>query len=441
MTYKTCLGNTSIHALHPEILGLIFKMNAGVLNDSDEWNTPGGRIWCDRALGNTISTSHIFNAWRTAILRSPSLWGGLIDVDYLMRLDAAGRDEVLRRAGDALSSSDSQLFVVSLLFENWKRIKHFHITIGEELFSKADWEPLYWPAKYLQFFSLTINTRTWNPNPVVLEGQLFSNDAPQLQVFESNLLLHLDTSATWLAHLRRLCLRETSRRMIPLGSLLDAVKVMRQLESLLLTFTAVEAPTTDVTPVSIVEMPSLLHIGISGVQVMRAIDFLDHLIPSRGCGLQAKLTVDPSFKDSVEAEHFQNTLARYARNWFEHNTHCHSLYITVSNHVLRIHQESIPRSLLRPLAIDFRTFQSHPVIVDKYFLLFAILSECDLTNVENLGLSLKITETSVPLIWYFFRPAFPNVELLCTSAQTLELITPYDPSEAPLFPKLIYGTS
>ncbi|KAJ3512914.1 hypothetical protein NLJ89_g3249 [Agrocybe chaxingu] len=400
-------SSMSIHDLPPEILCLVFKANANMEShpqtlffDSDTAT----------ALGDTLFASRVCKLWRVLILGSPSLWGGLVDVDYLMRLNPVGRDEVVRRTGNALLSirgsvagTESYDFIIPPLLANWKRIETLSITIPDNTFpdpSKPGWEPLYWSATNLRSFSFVLYRCPERVNPVGFGPGLFNNDAPRLRVFESPCLpdprdLTSSKHPYPFAQVRRLRLQEVVDS-IPLGSLLDSLKSMHRLESLSLTSTSRERPMI-ATTFPVVRLPSLLNLKLTFTPILWATILLESLVPDRGCGLQLTWGNPPVIKDATDKKRFNDVLTRYVTNAFCNNSTCDRLRVSFTPNLLQIKQHSITMAphlsdLDHPPGISLsflRSSKSYTSILSETFHPSTIFSSCDFTGIKTLELTLK----------------------------------------------------
>ncbi|CAA7261040.1 unnamed protein product [Cyclocybe aegerita] len=201
-----------IHNLDEDLLLNIFMINANMDEDPPE-DRKSIQHWGPRALTVTLNVSHVCRFWRQAMLSSPSLWGRLIDLDYLILLKEEWKREIIRRTGTSLlhvkgdhtSNNPAFLpFLAYVLDVHWARIEILHVSAYFENSYKGDlWSPIARPSKVLRTFRVALGALE---KPIQSSQTLFGNDAPNLcdleltAPFQANLYM----SSSWLSQLRHL---------------------------------------------------------------------------------------------------------------------------------------------------------------------------------------------------------------------------------------------
>ncbi|KJA24813.1 hypothetical protein HYPSUDRAFT_38482 [Hypholoma sublateritium FD-334 SS-4] len=203
-------NDSPIRCLNFDILWCIIDMNANMFDD----NTA--------ALKTTLTTSRVCRDWRSFMLRTPSIWAHLIDVDYLYRCTIEGRRELFRRSGTALLWIQTHTpnshplcvpprylnCVLDVLCEYRERIQRLDATIVVR--QARRWKPLYLPMPYLESFSVTLveNSRASEVQDIrrlLPFSVLFGGSAPMLQelCYRSG---RANLTAPWLRQLRSMVL-------------------------------------------------------------------------------------------------------------------------------------------------------------------------------------------------------------------------------------------
>ncbi|KAF8972316.1 hypothetical protein BDZ97DRAFT_1784155, partial [Flammula alnicola] len=203
-----------------------------------------------RALAVAWTTSQVCRSWRETIVESSMLWGRLVDVDLLLKVNPGWRDEMICRSGSSLLSirgdmcdrqEPEKAFFLSLLDSHWPRVRKIDLIIPEYyLLENPSWNMCFRPSRVLQAFKLYIDDEYKNPHVDIpylpSEGTgLFSGDSPQLLSFSlSAFTFGFSLQSSWLFQLRILDLSYQAKFSIT--ELLHALEKMVHLESLSLLY-------------------------------------------------------------------------------------------------------------------------------------------------------------------------------------------------------------
>ncbi|KDR82454.1 hypothetical protein GALMADRAFT_237781 [Galerina marginata CBS 339.88] len=215
-----------------DLLWHIFSMNAD-MEDKSEDKTP--------ALSTLRHNSQVCLAWRNLIVNSPSLWGRIINFDWLHQED--WRKEVICRTGS------SDLFirggithklsligdsVISILADNWPRVRSLELDFDDEHNSEiveygSDlWRLLKRSPDALESFKLTLTNL--EEDPFILsppDFTIFSNYAPSLRTFTAP-SIQFNIRAPWVSSICHLSLTTPT----PVHELLEVLAQMPLLETL-----------------------------------------------------------------------------------------------------------------------------------------------------------------------------------------------------------------
>ncbi|PPQ72538.1 LOW QUALITY PROTEIN: hypothetical protein CVT26_004016 [Gymnopilus dilepis] len=292
-----------------DLLWSIFLINADHSDDPPYFRTATYRDpWfpMNHALVVTWRSAQVCRLWRNILLHSPSVWGRNIDLDLLQGPeDRAWADEVLRRSGQSLLHVKGRVvapgleFFIFLLDANWKRIWSLELEASMLLDEVDDNEVeklsriLQRPAPSIHYFSY------FAIRPLAVHNALFSGDAPNLRHFESgNLEFNIDhNNLPWLSQLRTLRLRNPHRKSLSL--VLDALRQMSFLESLLL-FAALQVQDHS----KFYQPSSTQEYGVfepESVNVQANLALLRHILPSPGCSLNLSLVLNAPLDENEEA--------------------------------------------------------------------------------------------------------------------------------------------
>ncbi|KDR73300.1 hypothetical protein GALMADRAFT_251907 [Galerina marginata CBS 339.88] len=183
-------------------------------------------------------TSQVCSSWRDLIVSSPSLWARVINGDSLRA--ERWRKEVLNRTGCcslSVRGETDQEGVISLLVENWPRIRHLTLNFVRSTPKKFKqdmdlWTLLVRPANVLESFQLSLRITVsdyWEPNGIFSppDFTIFDNHAPLLKHF-SAMGINSDIRADWALQLRHLALSTP----IPVHELIEALSHLPFLETL-----------------------------------------------------------------------------------------------------------------------------------------------------------------------------------------------------------------
>ena len=149
--------DSPIQRLDFDLLWHVVNMNADMYND-------------ERALETTLATSRVCRGWRAFMLKMPSIWAHLIDLDNLHWRTAEFRREMIRRSGtvflwvkargcvdlDSPARYMKDVFNI-LVDENWGRIQRLDANIIIEHVRPDQWASLCLPAPHLESLNLTFD--------------------------------------------------------------------------------------------------------------------------------------------------------------------------------------------------------------------------------------------------------------------------------------------
>ncbi|KAF8967561.1 hypothetical protein BDZ97DRAFT_1803991 [Flammula alnicola] len=264
------------------------------------WNIEDEEDFDFPALHTLRRASQVCVAWRNLIIASPSLWGRVINFNFLRQQD--WRNEVMRRtAGSWLFVRGSRAgvdgivdVIICLLAENWSRVRCltldlFHIG---SLFNHDScfWRLLKRPADVLVSFQLTFHSFYENtPNTESLsppDFMIFDNIAPALRSFCAP-NIKFDIRAPWTQHIRRLGLSN----LLPISQLLEALKHMPLLEVLEDQHSSALTYEDATVPLPHVTLPGLKEIIFrTEFDIHPYMTFLAHLTPAQGVCLSFSAT-------------------------------------------------------------------------------------------------------------------------------------------------------
>ena len=315
------VGSPPIAQLDRDVLWRIFAINAvarveelpeGVYtyDDLSRWS----------ALTTTRYTSQVCVSWRQLIIGSSSLWGNVIDLQFLNQKSDTWRNEVLLRTGNSelsiigsilrVDDRGSAGFFQLLLKNHWTRIVSVNVTIHS--FDTRKWPDDAWsalerPAPNLRSFSITFDDE---PHRFSSPGfSLFANHAPLLTRFSQN-RAPINHKASWLAGLTSLELNSVPT----LSILLDMCSHLHSLRALQLffPFTGPELG----NQLRSVNIPSLTTLFIRGAFDI-ALEFLDNITTAPGCSL--RLSGDPA-NTVIQLSPAQRIIGRFANSYFSHHS-------------------------------------------------------------------------------------------------------------------------
>lgn len=198
-----CANSAHILKLNIDLLWHIFN---SIAEDSfservDPWAGPFHKNL--KPHGVVRRASQVCGEWRKLILRSPSIWGKVVDLGCLGQDNDDWRKEFMMRTGKSLlwirgvagfvewrSGQGGERLFEELLAEEWHRIERINVHTGGESYSYdiLRCPSLRQPTQYLVEFTLDIGPSKVEPE---IYESLFANKAPALRHFNSNCLLRL----------------------------------------------------------------------------------------------------------------------------------------------------------------------------------------------------------------------------------------------------------
>ncbi|CAA7262039.1 unnamed protein product [Cyclocybe aegerita] len=425
-------GPSFIGTLDDDILWSIFKINANMKGDMPGRPKVPLSQWRPRALTATLACSQVCQSWRAMVLRSSSIWAGLIDIDYLFRLKLDGREEILGRIGGALISvkgtihtAEQREFVLRLLREEWHRLQNFSIRISDlesinDLFLQDDWAVLYTPSKSLQSFSFfpeNSNSIRSFIGPSTLN--IFGDEAPRLDSFSFRPTSALKFTGRWFSNLRDLYIEGTYTGTESILGWLEALNRMNHLERLRVAY-AISVPADITSPLPIAQLPFLHTLVVHGRSILEVALFLDHIFPGQGCGLRlcTQDTRTPSLTDPLFPR-INASLSRFSENWFGHARCLGTIYLSSSRNHLSISHSEMPSIARDPLFEIIIHHGSHRRDVDFFLSFLHAFSLCDFSGITRMVIrGLEKDQMSTSHVQKFLK-AFSNVEILKTGRPTL----------------------
>ncbi|KAF9567190.1 hypothetical protein CPC08DRAFT_703440 [Agrocybe pediades] len=337
------MSNSPISKLSEEALWNLFLENTDICNAS--------------RLNTAIHCSQVCRQWRAIHLESPSIWGRLVELDYLQVANIEWVREILARTGNtrlwisgliSYSKDPVPSFLLSFLRDNWRRIQKLNIY-------DRGWNPLqacenrvqYWttifqqPAPSLEefVFHYLPNVRDWEaPEVWRPPTPLFSGTVPALRRFEffrigrrtpSDSKFTMDMPSLWFSRLRSFTIRQGS----DLVQLLEILGMMPLLEEL-----EVHGPGGHLNHHQL-EM-SIPAVNLPRLTVIRLPDwpnqylcmgaFLRCIYPSpRCCLIMARPKYDAFTTDKEALGKTTIVIAQYAERYLKHNP---ATKITLSRH-------------------------------------------------------------------------------------------------------------
>ncbi|KIM40697.1 hypothetical protein M413DRAFT_28478 [Hebeloma cylindrosporum] len=284
--------------------------------------------------------SQVCVSWRKLILDSPSIWGNLIDLEYLQQKSDAWRDEVLRRSGGAanlaicgrftltLSKKGLNGFLEKLLCDHWERIYWLDIECINAHRLDSAWDNLGRAAPKMRLFSVFFYPHSFS-SPAY---PLLSHHAPKLAHFYQNRLPIQKLEAFSISGLTSLTLDSIS----DLSIVLEICSRNHSLQTLSL-FLATD-PDDSISIATTghlrrVDLPCLSSLKI-GSELSPSMAFLDHVEPGPGCALELT-AVHPDNTSTCgrltqdEFLDVQRIIAKYATNYFSRCSDDTSLLVAI----------------------------------------------------------------------------------------------------------------
>ncbi|KAJ3508572.1 hypothetical protein NLJ89_g5685 [Agrocybe chaxingu] len=280
-TKKVFLSSPSTRAivqiskLGDDILWSTFMLNADMDQDIPRIEFDALSQWEPRALTIARDTSHVCRSWRAIILSSPSIWGKLIDVDYLCRLNPRWSEEIMRRTADAPltvkgysfhhSDDTPTVFLAGVLSSRWDRVEKIELIVWElSPFVERCWSMLCKPSPSLKTFVCRANSGNKQPYGVNDVGRkILGGFTPRLTSFSFTGPIEIDSSAFLLSRLRSLHIMMTSQTGTnPLSIWLQSLKTMHCLEHLAV-YSAFKVPKNDNCGLFAVHLPHLVSLHVN----------------------------------------------------------------------------------------------------------------------------------------------------------------------------------
>ncbi|KAJ3503328.1 hypothetical protein NLJ89_g8484 [Agrocybe chaxingu] len=454
-----------IHNLDEDLLLNIFMINANMDEDPSEYRK-FFQDWGPRALTVTRNTSHVCSFWRQAMLSSPSLWGRLVDLDYLILLKKEWREEIMRRTGTSLLHVKNTHttnwyiptflpFLAYVLDVHWARIEILDVSTYFEGDYKGDlWYPIARPSKALKAFRVALGALQ---QPIQSGETLFGNDAPRLREvqliarFQANLYL----SSSWLSQLCHLEVSGAPPTSRPtLLAWLEKLADMPFLRILRL-YSAFNSVFEDRVSLPVIELPNLTKLQVKQDLYSAAL-FLNHIkIPAkcRMCITISGIFTTPKFPSRDHL--IVDVLSKYSKRWFSANTEWTNLALNLK--VMLWQSLSIVQFEENALEHDStgsavsKVFEASVNVGDddveilELLPYFSVFSQCNFSHITMLSIRLTFSLDMAPAAISHLQNiishsvhALPEVEALATSMELISQLTklPRDADMPTPFPKL-----
>jgi hypothetical protein len=298
-----------IYNIPEDLLFTIFSVNA-----SHQWSMDG--TYGFKPITTTRFSSQVCKQWRHLILGSPSLWGGLLNLNDLILGSDDWINEVLSRTKKAMLTVQVRLHSESLratpllfkiLDEEWPRIQHLEVDAN---FDDNRWLSIQRPTENLRSISLRFPVQRTAPKPPrsTTTIVLFSGHAPSLR---SVSIRHMDFQlpALWLSQLSELRL---AGRFSP-DIVMKSLSAMPFLEMLEISYSQDAGnPHLQWPKIILPRLKCLITRGPLGASLM----LLDHIIPPPGCGLDFGSHISVADQD-LDLPTALRVLSRYCDGYFK----------------------------------------------------------------------------------------------------------------------------
>ncbi|KAF9554166.1 hypothetical protein CPC08DRAFT_753835 [Agrocybe pediades] len=265
--------------------------------------------------------SQVCQLWRKILLSSASVWGRLVDLDYLQQGTDEWKDLILSRAGSALLwitgriSLSTWRFVVALLDEKWENVQILDVWESRVAFLYPEGTGAFFgrPAPNLESLSI----RLYNRWPFPKTFTLFSDVAPRLTEIEASFFLNINSTFTWLSQIHRITFHTSYAN----SNILSLLKWMPQLKCLRIyraysnTVLGINQGVDRDDPASVC-LPQLQSLQLFGPQ-SDLIPFLELIKPSPMCSITVSSTISSApgnVQDSNDG--VQAPLSRFYRALF-----------------------------------------------------------------------------------------------------------------------------
>ncbi|CAA7269841.1 unnamed protein product [Cyclocybe aegerita] len=424
-----------IYRLNEDLLLKIFMFNANMDEDPCDFDK-AIQDWGPRALTDTRSASHVWRLWRQAILSSTSLWGRLVDLEYLIHLKEEWRWEIICRTGisplhvKGKQANKNPAFLpllAHILDAHWERID----TLDGDL-----WYPIARPSKALKIIRINLGALD-QPIHSGLSQTLFGNDAPELREvhFPMYLSANLYFYSSWFSQLCHLTVSNSTSAPRPtLLAWLERLCGMPQLQTLSLC-SVFDPVLEDPMPLPVVQLPNLTELQVSH-DVYSAALFLNHIEALPECRLgintfERSSTVEFPSRSLLISE----VLSKYSQRWFSANTKYTNLTL-----------ETIWGTLLMEQFEQNRSRFPDPVFAASLDIDHNAFFLCNFRHITTLCMYIDFAPGMVPPgtisslrnLMLNFVFALPEVRSLSTTMDVITQLTrlPRGAGAPPVFPKL-----
>ncbi|KAF4613107.1 hypothetical protein D9613_010877 [Agrocybe pediades] len=298
-------GYSPISVLHEDVLLQIFLANTAMSHTESR-------------LATARLTSHVCRHWRAVMLRSPTIWGRLIDLEGLMDNTHDWMREVISRSGSALlwingpiicgrikDKTPTPEFILTLIGENWPRIQRLNISaVFQDVGNEDDVVyAQYWttllkrPAPRLEEFVFDYRLEPsrsrrsrWNSpailfdsiSPVLRKVRVYRiDDTEQQSADDRPEDLPLGMPVSWLSRLRFLSLMSTYKwNTFQLMRLLNATPFLEELEVF-----RVSTEDLEESDVQVIKLPQLTRFHFEHCDILDLVVLLESISPSSCCCL------------------------------------------------------------------------------------------------------------------------------------------------------------
>ncbi|KAF9558667.1 hypothetical protein CPC08DRAFT_709501 [Agrocybe pediades] len=377
-------GYSPISVLHEDVLLQIFLENTAMSHTESR-------------LATARLTSHVCRHWRAVMLRSPTIWGRLIDLEGLMDNTHDWMREVISRSGSALlwingpiicgrikDKTPTPEFILTLIGENWPRIQRLNISavfqdVGNE--DEAVYAQ-YWttllkrPAPRLEelvfdyrlepYYSRSRRSPSWNPpallfdyiSPVLRKVRIYrinARRATKQQLADDRPEdLPLGMPVSWLSRLRFLSLRSAYKwDTFQLMRLLNATPFLEELEVF-----HVSTENLKESDVQVIKLPRLKRFYFESCVIPDLVVLLESISPSSCCCLGIAWAFYPDSSHDLLSES-------------EGLPYMHKFYSLVMKYVDAYFHQNKATNVVLGYSCNVETFQ----VVDKTLLRQDELSE------------------------------------------------------------------
>ncbi|CAA7263474.1 unnamed protein product [Cyclocybe aegerita] len=428
-----------VYKLPTDILSHIFVLNAYMDQDQAEVLSESVSKWRPRALTMIRDASQVCRSWRNLILSSPTLWGKLIDIDYLSRTPEEAAQEILSPADNAARSLLSRL-----LEANWDRIEKLLVLVFETESTESDhWPQFYLPARSLKLFQFYFVPYFIMKTVLPFDGRrLFDGVAPQLRSFDLGSRIEFNPGASWLSHIRHLNIDDAP---MPLSRWLEALNATKMLESLIIRSSSMNQWSPDLATRRLVRLPFLARLAISH-RLFDVAALLGNLeLPPR-CGVGITATGPEYINSPADIDLVKDVLSTYAKAWTTYYTEQPELRLSVSSHGFCVKQSirGTERNPLWCFRLDVSCSSNRDL--DTVLPNLDAFAEINFDHISELTLNISVSRTMDMQLDVDRNPDVPrfisrlqNVEGMYTSIEsvdTLSRMTQHHPILLPMLSRL-----